>query len=635
MKKKKYVRSGLFRHSVLIFYLTKFSGWIYHAFLSGFFGWILTSYDALAQGFASSKIVRNIKRFSGMKALNFIKNAKRFIAVTYERSFFLNKIRDLSTKILTAKINTFGLFFFSYGIYLVLIQLIKKYAIVMETSVPHAIYIGFGSLIAGFFMLFSKKNVASAVYDSRILRFILFDFLGLRILDVANAAKCETRKGFNIPFLFSMIFALISIFIDPLMIIEIILLFILFSVILSSPETGIILMFLSLPFLATIHLAEFLCLILISYILKLICGRRIFRLHLLDFSVIAFLIFVFCGGVVTIDTSSFPKMLLMLCFMSAYFIVKNIISSPVLVRRCLYALVIGATVVSAYGIYQNYFEALSTTWQDVSVFSEIRGRVVSTFENPNVLGEFLILVFPITLALMANAKRANERFWLFISATLHCACLIFTWSRGAWLGFAIATVLFLCVSSKYFFTAGLLSIPAVATFFVFNLDASSSILRRITSFSDSSTSYRLNIWKGVLQMLQDIGLYGIGIGEGAFSKAYPAYALSGIEVAPHSHNLYLQITVEMGIFALLAFLCLIFTFSLCSFSFCKNAVNRANRSICLGIFCGIFAFLIQGLTDYVFYNYRIFLLFWLILGLGVAHIYTSKNTDEESMQYYY
>lgn len=35
-------------------------------------------------------------------------------------------------------------------------------------------------------------------------------------------------------------------------------------------------------------------------------------------------------------------------------------------------------------------------------------------------------------------------------------------------------------------------------------------------------------------------------------------------------------------------------------------------------FCGVFAVLLQGVTDYVWYNYRIFLLFWLIIGLTSA-----------------
>lgn len=43
-------------------------------------------------------------------------------------------------------------------------------------------------------------------------------------------------------------------------------------------------------------------------------------------------------------------------------------------------------------------------------------------------------------------------------------------------------------------------------------------------------------------------------------------------------------------------------------------------------FCGILAVLLQGVTDYVWYNYRIFLLFWLIIGLTAA-IGRTARTD--------
>ena len=160
-----------------------------------------------------------------------------------------------------------------------------------------------------------------------------------------------------------------------------------------------------------------------------------------------------------------------------------------------------------------------------------------------------------------------------------------------------------------------------------------AILNRLTNLSDSSSSYRLNIWKGVIRMLDNIGLHGIGIGEGAFKMIYPGYALSGIEAAPHSHSLFLQIVVETGIFSLIAFLVFLFFYTQCSLTFCRNAYSKFNKLICLGMFSGVLAFLVQGLTDYVWYNYRIFLLFWMILGLSLAHIRTAKSTEEESVSY--
>ena len=570
---------------------------------------------------------------SNYRIFHLARRVKRYTALTYERSFFLNQIRGMSTRLLTARLNTFGLFFFSYGCYLIIIQLIKQYAEHAGELLLREVIVGGICIIGGFFMLLSRKSLANAVYESHFLRRLLFDWLGFPMTGLAEATQCEVKSGFNLPFIFAMLFAFLSIFIEPLLIFFGIVLFVLLFTLFSSPESGVIAIFFVLPFMGTIQLCAVICLIFFSYILKLICGRRLFHLHLIDFGVLGFLMFLIFGGIVTIDISGVKRMLLMVCFMGMYFVIKNIISSPAMVKRCLYAAVTSSLIVSAYGIYQNYFSILSTKWQDMEMFFEIKGRVVSVFENPNVLGEFIILIFPITLALMATSDRAHDRFFLFMVALINCWCLIFTWSRGAWIGCIIATAVFLCVSSKHFFTAGLLSLPWIGAFVYLKND--SLILQRLTTFGDSSTSYRLGIWKGVLRMLEDFGLWGLGIGNGAFEKIYPLYALSGMEVAPHAHNLYLQISVEMGIFALIAFLLFVFLYTQFSFSFCKSAMSRSNKMICLGIFSGIFAILIQGLTDYIWYNYRIFLLFWMIAGLGVAHVCAAKNTEEEMDDIYF
>ena len=432
VSKKKHSR-GKYRKSILIYSLTKFVGFIYRTFLAGFFGWLLTSYEEVVAGFSSSVIVKKLQTVSSHKIFHSARNLKRRVAEAYERSFFLNLLRSISVKLLSTKLASFGIFFFSYGFYLILIQVIKEYVLPVEHMAMSGIIIGIAYMIFGTLFLFSKQNVAYAVYHSKILSSVLFDFLGISMMNIAEAAEIENRKGWNPSFIFGMIFGLISIVLDPIIILTVILLFILFYVIIVSPEAGIVLVCAGLPFMETLHLVALICLIDISYILKLICGRRIFRLQMIDFTVLGFLLFVLFGGIFTIDGSSFWKMLVFICFMSVYFVIKNIISSPELVKRCLYALVLSSALVSAYGIYQNYFGVLSSKWHDVSVFSEIRGRVVSTFDNPNVLGEFLVLIFPITLALMGNARKANERFFLFVSALLSCGCLVFTWSRGAWI----------------------------------------------------------------------------------------------------------------------------------------------------------------------------------------------------------
>ena len=292
-------------------------------------------------------------------------------------------------------------------------------------------------------------------------------------------------------------------------------------------------------------------------------------------------------------------------------------------------------VVSMTGIFENFFGSPSLIWQDVSVFGSIKGRVVSTFENPNVLAEYLLLIMPITLVLAITSKNTDEKFAFFCATALDCFCLVLTWSRGAWLGFIFGLILFMLLISKKSLVAGILLLPpafAVLTF------GSGSVFRRLTSSftaSDSSSVYRLNIWKGVLRMLSDTFGYGIGIGESAFASLYPVYAVSGTETAPHSHSLFLQISTEIGVSGLIFFAFLIFIFIQMCISHMSSAILKENRIICIGFFCSVISFLAMGLTDYVFYNYRIILMFWMTVGLAVATINASKNSAGESNDFFY
>jgi O-antigen ligase len=116
---------------------------------------------------------------------------------------------------------------------------------------------------------------------------------------------------------------------------------------------------------------------------------------------------------------------------------------------------------------------------------------------------------------------------------------------------------------------------------------------------------------------------GIGVGKDAFAIVYPSYSLAGIESAPHSHNLYLQIGIELGIIGLVAFLVVILLMDIYNFTFYVNEKQmykpaRKYKLYSAAALCGVMAVLAQGMTDYVWYNYRIFLLFWLLLGLASA-----------------
>ena len=156
-----------------------------------------------------------------------------------------------------------------------------------------------------------------------------------------------------------------------------------------------------------------------------------------------------------------------------------------------------------------------------------------------------------------------------------------------------------------------------------------TIVDRIMSvgnMEDSSTSYRVYIWMGTLGMMKHYWLGGIGMGEAAFSQVYPFFSYNAI-IAPHSHNLFLQLLVEAGISGLEVFLVMQIVFvKKMSDVYRMDDKKSMDSMLALALGSGVIGFLAQSMFDYTFYNYRVMAVFFMVLGLGLAlkHL---KTTD--------
>lgn len=283
--------------------------------------------------------------------------------------------------------------------------------------------------------------------------------------------------------------------------------------------------------------------------------------------------------------------------------------------RMIFMFVSSGLLVSLFGIYQQFFgNNLGHAWLDEEMFGDISVRVYSTLGNPNVLGEYLLLLIPVCGAMIYGAKKWYAK--LFYFAVMCCAglCMIFTQSRGCWLGLILTAVIFALLIDKRLVLLGI-----VAAMFLPSL-LPDSIITRFTSIgnmNDSSTSYRVYIWLGTLRLLKDYWWNGIGIGQEAFNKVYPYYSYNAIS-APHAHNLYLQLITETGIAGLLTFIVsMLVALKKMLVGYIVGQKNMYGI-MCAAIIAGIFGFMLQGMFDYVWYNYRVFAIFWMIIGVGIA-----------------
>jgi O-antigen ligase len=312
---------------------------------------------------------------------------------------------------------------------------------------------------------------------------------------------------------------------------------------------------------------------------------------------------------------SLPSGVLSVAFILFAVVLYNAVTGQRQLDSLIILMVLAATLVSFYGILQYLFGwgYQSAAWVDSDMFSSISFRVSSTLDNPNMLGQYLILAIPLGGAKLLTAKGVGERIFYFCCCGVMCVCMLLTFSRGAWLGLLFAGAVFLVLLNPRLIL--LAPVALVALYFVLP----ESVVSRFTSIgnlSDNSTSYRVNIWMGVLAMLRDgYWLCGIGPGDAAFNQVYPAYSYNAI-VAPHSHNLFLQIICDAGVCALAVFLLVLFQYFRVLCIAMKGEKNGDSRMLQIAFTAGMCGFLVQAMTDYSFYNYRVMFLFWACVALG-------------------
>lgn len=323
----------------------------------------------------------------------------------------------------------------------------------------------------------------------------------------------------------------------------------------------------------------------------------------------------FAGTLFSVDLrTSLEPGLLSIAFILFAVVLGNAVTGQRQLDTLLALMVTVGAAVAAYGILQYLFGwgYQSAAWVDNDMFSSISFRVPSTLGNPNMLGQYLILTISLGGAKLLAAKDWPSRAYYFCCCGVMCVCMILTFSRGAWLGLLFAGVVFVVLLNPRLIL--LAPFALVALYFVLP-ETVISRFASIGNLGDNSTSYRVYIWIGVLAMLKDYWLCGIGPGDAAFNRVYPAYSYSSI-VAPHSHNLFLQIVCDAGIAALAVFIILLFVY----FRMMCTALGRekdwSSKLFQTAFTAGTCGFLVQAMTDYSFYNYRVMFLFWAWLALG-------------------
>ena len=294
-----------------------------------------------------------------------------------------------------------------------------------------------------------------------------------------------------------------------------------------------------------------------------------------------------------------------------------------------YALCASYETIFAFLQHMGAVEEISG-WQDMSHLNpeEVMTRVYGTIKpyNPNLFGGYMLSAIPSFLAipfilLSDKYTRHIQIAFTMLFGFLSIVALVLTGCRGAYIGFffefiALTFIIYQLLKPqlKKIFTM-LVGFFAMTVSFI--ILSTASLRARIFSIfamrSDSSNSFRFNVYNSCIQMFKDNWLLGIGCGNQNFREIYGLYMKTGFD-ALSAYNIYLEIAVESGIFALLSFLAFL------GVNICKSLKFIFSKNIQESIFViaaliSLVGILTHGFVDTVFFRPQIQFTFWVMIGI--------------------
>jgi len=354
------------------------------------------------------------------------------------------------------------------------------------------------------------------------------------------------------------------------------------------------------------------------YLKKGLSDNPKLELEKIDYSLVIFFSTLFIAGL----TSLFPQESLnQLIFYFFTFVLVAVISMEMdsidKIINLTKFIAVSAFLTSIYGLYQWQIVGIEVnpSLTDLSINQGLGARVFSSFGNPNVYGEFLVLSIPFFFPLILKSKKMAHKIIYAVSLIPILLMLFKTGSRSSWIAFAVCIFIFVFLWNKKYIpiliVLGLMAIPFLP----------SSILNRLMTIfnpNDSSLQYRQMIMGPALIMLRDYWVTGVGLGSKTVSLIYQRYKGFGLTTVAHTHNLFIQLWLEAGVFSIVSFVFLIFRLAKNSYLQIKKSVGTEQSLIVAAALSSVLGILVMGFADYIWFYNRIFLMFWLNISIIIS-----------------
>lgn len=331
-----------------------------------------------------------------------------------------------------------------------------------------------------------------------------------------------------------------------------------------------------------------------------------------------------------------------------YFLVPHIVRKRKQIKKIMVSLISVSGLISIYSVAQY----LGLDLLGLKVIGS--GNISGPFENRNVLASFLVFTMPVSAGFFFEKIGKKMKIMVGLGAMITLVALVYTRTRGAWVGFIGAMAIFACIKltaeggmkkifkslfSKKSLIIIFLMVVCLGLLIRYDYKKQVSFTKKFLSIADvkdPATRHRFVMWHTAIDIIKDHPLLGTGVG--TFKKIHPKYQSKYLRTEKYgifqglsqfAHNDYLEITANTGILGLGSFLWLIVTLYWTGLKRLKQiSESKYSPNLLIITLSSLTAVLIHSFFHYSFYLPTTSMLFWLWLGL----LNTDGNKLEEAKQ---
>lgn len=254
-------------------------------------------------------------------------------------------------------------------------------------------------------------------------------------------------------------------------------------------------------------------------------------------------------------------------------------------------------------------------------------RLTGPFGVHSLFGNYLITWSSFLIAIFLSEWKLKMFFRVALAGMigLSLVALFHTQSRGIWLAFTVAVTFFGIVKAH----RGLLTALFTAVILGLLFLPKNMIIHEDAEGKEQSLVERGVLWKRAVDVISARPLLGTGIN--TFVKAYQEYDQdkSWRVQNYYAHNSYLQLASDRGLPALFFLAAFLAVFFRRGFQALRKCADPEFCAYLRGVLTALAGFLVFALYDTAFEPLQTGLLFWTLLGLGMAMISMQQNERKE------